>query len=447
MKAKLFSTLIIISLLFSVVSCAGTPEEPTISAPTATIIDEDPRSGGMVKADAERVMMPDVLESEMRDQVAGNNAFSFDLYHAVREEAGNLFYSPYSISLALAMTYAGARGETEDQMAQVLHVRLSQERLHPVFNAIDLELERRGEEKEGEIQGKKFQLNIANAVWGQAGYNFLSEYLDVLAKNYGAGLQTLVFINAPEESRQTINEWVSEQTQGKIKDLLSQGAVDTLTRLILTNAVYFNASWLHPFEVDDTQDGTFHTLDGEDVITSMMEQTERFGYVSGEDYQAVELPYVGGEMSMVILLPSTENFKAFERSLDTEQVNAIIQKLELKNITLTMPKFEFESKLGLSETLASMGMVNAFSPEEANFSGIKSSKDLYITDVLHKAFVSVDESGTEAAAATAVVVGITSAPAEPLEVKVDHPFLFLIRDTETGTILFIGRVLNPSTQG
>jgi serpin B len=333
-------------------------------------------------------------------------------------------------------------------MAQALHYRLSQERLHPAFNALDLTLSRRGEAEEGEQEeGERFQLNIANAVWGQADYPFRPDYLDVLARNYGAGLRVVNFESAPEEARQTINQWVSEETEGKIEDLLPQGAVDTLTRLILTNAIYFNASWMHPFEEKNTSDGTFYTLDSGEVTAPMMKQTERFGYAEGEGYQAVELPYVGDEMSMVNMLPAAERFDQFESSLDAERVRAITEQIERQNVTLTMPKFEFESKFGLADTLAGMGMSDAFSPEEADFSGIDGAENLFITDVVHKAFVSVDEAGTEAAAATGVVMGVTSAPAEPVEVTVDHPFIFLIRDVETGAILFVGRVLNPEAQG
>ncbi len=403
--------------------------------------DEGKAPGEMVRSDIERVMMPEVEESELDEQVAGNNAFAFDLYRVMRDDKENMFYSPHSISLALAMAYAGARGETEAQMAQALHYRLDQERLHPAFNALDLELTSRGESEEGE----RFQLNIANAVWGQADYGFRSDYLDVLARNYGAGLCVVDFKSAPEEARQTINQWVSEETEGKIEDLLPQGAVDTLTRLILTNAIYFNASWMHPFEEWNTSEGDFYTLSGDEVTAPMMKQTERFGYGKGEGYQAVELPYVGDEMSMVILLPAAERFDQFESSLDAERVRDITEQIGRQDVTLTMPKFEFESKFGLADTLAGMGMSDAFSPEEAEFSGIDGTDDLYITDVVHKAFVSVDEAGTEAAAATGVggLLGLFAEPVEVVEVTVDHPFIFLIRDVETGAILLVGRVLNP----
>ena len=397
---------------------------------------------GMALSDKERVTSPDVGTSDLTYLVDGNTAFTFDLYQALSEKDGNLFYSPYSISLALAMTYAGALGETERQMADTLHFILTQNHLHPAFNALDLELASRGEGAEGKDK-EGFRLNIVNAIWGQEDYKFLSEFLDILAENYGAGLRLLDFINAPEESRITINNWIADQTEGRIEDLIPQGVIDALTRLVLTNAIYFNAAWLNPFDEDTTKDGTFHLLDGSKVIVPMMRQTESLGYAEGEGYQAVELPYDGSELSVVILLPNTGQFKEFEKSLDADHVGGIIQNLEYTHVALTMPRFEFESEFNLGDTLAAMGMPIAFSAA-ADFSAMTGSRDLFIAEVLHKAFVSVDEAGTEAAAATAVVMKLTAMPDEPVEVTVDRPFIFLIRDIETGAILFAGRVVDPS---
>jgi serpin B len=341
------------------------------------------------------------------------------------------------------MTYAGARGETEQQMANALHFILPQDRLHPAFNSLDLELSQRGEGAQGK-DGEGFRLNIINAIWGQKDYEFLTTFLDTLAENYGAGLRLLDFISAPDESRLTINNWVSDQTEGRIEDLIPQGLINELTRLVLTNAIYFNAAWQYPFSEDMTEDGPFYLLDEGEVTIPMMRQTESFGHAEGEEYQAVELPYDGGELSMVILLPQSDQFEAFEGSLDTQRVDSIVKALELKQVALTMPQFEFESSFSLREILAMMGMPVAFS-EGANFSGMTGNRDLFIADVVHKAFVSVDEAGTEAAAATAVVMELTAVPETSVKVTIDHPFIFLIRDVETGTILFVGRVVNPST--
>jgi len=401
-----------------------------------------PAAGDVIKSDKPRVTSPNVDEADLATLVEGNSTFAFDLYQAIRESDGNLFYSPYSISLALAMTYAGAQGETAQQMADTLQFVLSRDRLHPAFNALDLELARRGEGAEGK-DGEGFRLNIVNAIWGQKDYEFLSEYLDLLAENYGAGLRVLDFASAPEESRITINNWVSDQTEGRIEDLIPQGVINALTRLVLTNAIYFNAAWQYPFEEDMTEDGPFYLLDGGEVTVPMMRQTETFGYAEGDGYQAVELLYDGGELSMIILLPQTGQFDTFEGSLDAQQVDGIIGSLEHRQVTLAMPKFEFESQFSLREALAAMGMPVAFSGG-ADFSGMTGNRDLFIADVVHKAFVSVDEAGTEAAAATAVVMATAMPPDETIEVNVNHPFVFLIHDIETGAILFIGRVVNPS---
>ena len=420
---KLLLVLLVVTVVLSMVGCG---EGLSIS---------------LAQSDKGRVASPDVVPSELTDLVEGNSGFAFDLYQALKGGEGNLFYSPYSISLALAMTYAGARDETEEQMSSTLRFILSQDRLHPAFNKLDLELASRGEGAQGK-DGDGFRLNIVNAIWGQQDYRFLTSFLDVLAENYGAGLRLLDFINAPEESRITINDWVSEQTEGRIEDLIPQGVIDDLTRLVLTNAIYFNAAWLYPFDEELTADGTFHLLDGSETIVPMMSQTESFGYLDGDGYQAIELPYDGGELAMVIMLPDAGQFEAFEDSLDAEMVGAIINNVENKQVTLSLPKFEFESEFSLADTLAAMGMPIAFSPA-ADFSGMTGTKELFIGDVLHKAFVSVDEAGTEAAAATAVVMKLTAAPEEPIEVTIDRPFVFLIYDIETEAVLFLGRMANP----
>jgi len=401
-----------------------------------------PVAGEVLESDKERITSPDVGMSEQALLVEGNSVFTFDLYQALKEEDGNLFYSPYSISLALAMTYAGARGETAQQMADTLQFLLDHDKLHPAFNWLDAELAGRGEGAKGK-DGEGFRLNIVNAIWGQKNYEFLSGFLDVLAENYGAGLRILDFMTNTEKSRLAINDWVSDQTEGLIEDLIPQGALSELTRLVLTNAIYFNAAWAYPFDEDMTSDGQFYLLDGGQVSVPMMKQTESFGYTDGEGYQAVELHYDGDELSMVILLPEDGNFEAFEEGLQGQQVRDIISGLQPSEVALTMPKFEFDSEFSLTDTLAGMGMPIAFS-DAADFSGMTGNRELFISDVLHKAFVAVDEAGTEAAAATAVIMELTAMPDPPVEVTIDNPFVFLIRDIETGTILFVGRVMNPN---
>jgi serpin B len=402
-----------------------------------------PVAGQVLQSDKPRDTSPDVSQTDQAALIDGNTAFAFNLYQVLRQTDGNLFYSPYSISEALAMTYVGANGDTAQQMADTLKFLLAQNQLHPAFNNLDLLLRQRGQGAQGK-DDEGFRLNVVNAIWGQKDFKFLNSYLDVLAENYGAGLRLLDFKNKPEDSRTTINKWVSEQTENRINDLIPRGAIDPLTRLVLTNAIYFNAAWQNPFEDELTSSGTFYLLNGNTTTAQMMHQSHSFGYAASDGYQAVELPYSGGELSMVILLPDSGRFNEFETSLNAGQVEDIISNIERTQVNLTMPKFEFESSFGLKDTLTEMGMPIAFDDVNADFSGMDGKRDLYITDVIHKAFVSVDEAGTEAAAATAVIVGTTSMPANPVSVTIDRPFVFLIRDIQTGAILFVGRVLTTS---
>jgi len=398
--------------------------------------------GAVVQSQKARTMAPETTEEDRNELAEGNTAFAFDMYHAMGQQDDNLIFSPYSISLALAMTYAGARGETEQQMAETLHFTLDQKRLHPAFNALDLELAHRGAGAQG-ADGEGFRLNIANAIWGQTGYSFLEVFLDTLAENYGAGLRLLDFASDPEACRLTINDWVSDRTEEKIPDLLPANSIDPLTRLVLTNAIYFNAAWNFPFDVAATEPGFFHLLDGGEVSADMMCQEEYFGYMKGWDYEAVELPYDGRELSMVIFLPVKGRFRAFERALTADKASSIVAQLTYENVRLTMPRFSFSFGLGLTRILAAMGMQDAFNPSVADFSGMDGSFNLFISDVIHKAFIAVDEAGTEAAAATAVIMKLTAMPKEPIEVSLDRPFIFMIRDIPTKTVLFMGRVLDP----
>jgi len=265
----------------------------------------------------------------------------------------------------------------------------------------------------------------------------------LLAQNYGSGLRLMDFQNSPEPSRQTINKWVSDQTENLINDLIPAGAIDSLTRLVLTNAIYFNAAWANPFEKSATQPDVFRLADGSDVKSLMMHQTERLNYMSGDNFQAVELPYDGNELSMMIIVPDAGRFADVEKATDAARVNSVIKNLGPRQIALSMPLFKFDSSFGLKKTLAAMGMPVAFDAE-ADFSGMTGRKDLYISDVIHKAFIATDEAGTEAAAATAVIMRATAMPASPTQLKIDRPFIFLIRDTKTGTVLFIGRVMDPN---
>lgn len=396
----------------------------------------------VARSQIQRVTSPDVPPPELQELVAGNNVFAMDMYRALNTQPGNLFFSPYSISTALAMTYAGARGETARQMAETLHFTLPQERLHPAVNALEQSLAKASEGADK----KAFRLHGVNSLWGQKGYSFLPDFLDLLARHYGAGMQLVDFVSDPESARRTINDWISQQTEKKIQNLIPPGSVNQLTRLVLANAIYFKASWQYPFEHRLTTDGPFYLLDGSEVQVPMMRMSRPaiLRYAQGEGYQAVELPYVGERMSMLILVPDAGRFSAFETSLDAGKLQGIIASMEPQQVDLTLPRFRYEFSVGLAGILAEMGMSDAVDPGRADFSGIDGSRNLYISGVFHKAFVVVDEAGTEAAAATAVVVGLTGLPVTGVVLRVDRPFIFLIRDTETGSILFLGRVLNPA---
>jgi len=376
--------------------------------------------------------------------VTANTEFAVDLYHKIQSGEDNLFFSPLSISLALAMTYAGAEGNTARQMADVMHYTLPQEALHPAFNQLDLQLASRGEGLEGsDLDG--FQLHIVNALWGQRDYAFLRGYLDTLAQNYGAGMHQVDFTADSEGARREINGWVSEQTEERIRDLIPQGVLDELTRLVLTNAVYFKAAWLQPFPEDQTAPGSFSLLEGSEITVPMMQQAADFPYAAGDGWQLVALPYSGGDLSLLILLPDSGWFSEIETGLSSAFLSDALAGLTMQNLALRMPRFETSTALDLSTALQAMGMTDAFS-KAADFSGMDGTRELYISAALHKAFVSVDEAGTEAAAATAVVMSLKAAMVSPQEVSIDRPFLFLIRDNPTGTILFMGRILDPSQQ-
>lgn len=389
---------------------------------------------------------------------ANNNAFAFDLYRQVRGKSGNLVFSPFSISTALGMTYAGARGETQQQMAKTLHFTMPQQNLHAGFKTLKQSLTSRGGkdaasyaqmiQRYGEPGQKPdpnaFQLRIANSLWGQQDYRFLPAFLDLVKGAYGAGLQKADFKRNPEGARKAINAWVERETKKKIKNLVPQGAIDTMTRLVLANAIYFKDQWEEPF--DTARPGSFTLLDGKKTKADMMSQEEDFLYAAGQNWQAVELPYKFGNVSMVVILPERKSFKQFEAGLSNQTVQTMIGKLSERKVNLTMPKFKFEQEMGLKDTLSAMGMSVAFKPGIADFTGMDGVKgNLFISAVIHKAMIAVDEKGTEAAAATAVLMAMSAMPmpTEPVKFVADHPFIFLIRDRESGSVLFLGRVMNP----
>ncbi|WP_227356665.1 serpin family protein [Haladaptatus salinisoli] len=377
----------------------------------------------------------------------GNAEFGLNLLSslAADEPAKNQFVSPYSVSVALAMTYAGARGETRTQMAEALRFPQDGNSLHAVFG----ETEDRLAASDGGDSGKDvpFQLKSANAIWGQRNYPWRDDFLTTLETYYDAGLRVCDFETNHDEATETINEWVADRTEEKITELLPKNALGPRTRLVLTNAVYFRATWAEPFEKDRTRRQSFAALDGTRSRVPMMRQSESFPYATVDGHQSIELPYVGGEVGMVVVLPEEGTFEEFERSLDADRASTLLSEMESRKGTIALPRFTVESSFELPETLADLGMPVAFS-RGADFGGMVdlegAGEHLRIDDVLHESYVAVDEEGTEAAAATAVEVAATGATLNPFEMTVDRPFLFFVRHRPTGTVLFLGRVVDAA---
>lgn len=394
--------------------------------------------GEHVKSDKPRVttMVP---AEDTRRLTADNTAFALDVLRQAAKD-DNFFSSPCSMSIALAMTYAGARGDTEAQMAKTLHFTLPPARLHAAFGALDRALASRGD-KEVE-SGSAFKLNVLNNLWGERGHRFLDTYLDLLAENYGAGLSLLDFASDPEGSRAKINEWVKNATESRIPELVPSSAIDRSTVLVLTNAIYFNASWSAPFNPKDTRDASFAKLDGSSTTAHFMHQSKEHRYAEGEGWQALELRYVGDDVSMLFILPASGTFQQFRSTFDEKKLAAIDDAIGSRLVDLTIPKFSFRTELGVKSTLKALGMKDAFEGGLADFSAMDGTRDLFIQDVVHQAFVALDEKGTEAAAATAVSVGRTSMP-QRATFTANRPFLIAIRDRPTGALLFVGQVVSP----
>lgn len=386
------------------------------------------------------------------DLVAGNTAFALALHGHLRSIAGNQIVSPYSISQALAMVYDGARGKTAAQMADALAFGMKPPALDQAFAALNRDLAARGNAKANAQTGQAARgLRLANALWGQQTYPFSMAYKDELAQAYGAGLQTVDFVQAPEAARGTINDWVAKQTNDRIENIVPPDAITAMTRLVLANAIWFSGPWANPFDPRQTQDGPFHRLDGTAATVPFMVQEADLDYANGDGFQAIDFPFAGSGFVFTVILPDEGTFDAFEAKLDPAALEDAIAQLSGTKVLVHLPKFKFEfGTVDLVPVLRALGVTDAFDPKRADFTGMVEGtppEPISVSDVLHKAFVSVDEKGAEAAAAT--VVGMTAGAmpgpeTEPPEVRIDRPFLFAIRDAQTGSLLFLGRVLDPS---
>ena len=375
-----------------------------------------------------------------QDVRATIDALSTDLYKVMARGLGNVVLSPYSVGIVLAMARAGAVGETADQIGAVLHAAPGGD-LSAGFNALDQALAERPGKHWMFGQTLELELAIANRLWGQQDLVFERPFLDELARDYGAGVQVVDYKTVADGARRTINDWVAARTRDRIKDLIPPGAIDAQTRLILTNAIYLKAAWRKRFK--DAVAGTFRRADGSKVSAKMMRLSETLDYGAGDDYQAVRLPYAGG-FSMILLVPRAGKLDSLERGLDGSTLRRAVTGLSNTPVKLSMPKFSFRSKARLKDVLGELGMPVAFT-SRADFSGMTNAEPLQIADVIHEAFIASDEKGTEATAAAAQVYTLSIVPLRQVELTIDRPFLFLIQDDETGAILFMGRVSDPTT--
>jgi serpin B len=420
-KLKLLSALV----LFGMVTSCTRPE---------------PEGGKEAKSSLERLTTP-APASDLTAAVQGLNQFTLELHKNTTSAAKNVISSPASITTALSMASAGAAGTTLDAFRNTLHISIPQQDFHGAMNTLDRELTSRGQGQQG-TKGRPFKLSIVNQSFVQTGFSLEQSYLDLLATQYGTGLKLLDFEAQPEPSRVEINEFVSFHTADLIPELLGRGTITSATRVVLANAVYFNASWLSPFEKTATSPAAFTLNDGSTVqVPTMRDGAHPARSATVNGVEVVELPYQGNEVSMLLVMPPAGGLASLESSLDAAQLDAYLAALTPGQLEFTMPKFEIDLETQLGAPLKSQGLAVAFS-DEADFSGMTGDRSLSISDVVHHAVIKVTEEGTEAAGATAVVFGVTSVPVTR-PVYVNRPFMFFIRDNQTGALLFMGHVVDP----
>lgn len=377
------------------------------------------------------------MDENLKTLVTSNNHFALEIYRRVRHVEGNIFYSPYSISSALAMTYAGARESTRSQMQTAMGFTADDELIHEGFKNL-------AEIMSEAAENGSVRLAIANSLWPQEGYRLRRAYLNLVKKHYQTRITRVDYTEA-DAAREKINTWVEEATENRIQDLIGAGVLDSLTRLVLVNAIYFKGDWEHQFDEGLTDEQPFRPSPDTEIPVQMMHNRSSFAYNEMDDLQILELPYRGKHLSMLILLPrETEGINILEEAFSTENLERWTSSLEKMEVNVSLPKLELSFPFRLDEILQEMGMVDAFTGN-ADFSGIEESRELYLNAVLHKAFVEVNEKGTEAAAATAVIMQTKSISFMSVDFTADHPFIFLIRENRSGSILFLGRVNNPAT--
>jgi serpin B len=461
MVAASLATLTLVSLVF-MASCGAGPVNGTTTTTGAgttvttaggtntTGVTAAMKDGVLIAASDLTRVTTSAPRADVDSAAASMGAFGADLYGILAQRAGqgNLVFSPASIEIALAMTYAGAKGDTAAEMAATLHFKLQGDALHQAFNSLDSLLESRswqGKDDDGKDVG--VLVKTANSLWAQKDLTFEKLFLDTLAKDYAAGVRLVDYKTAAEDARKTINTWVAGQTNNKIAELIPSGALNSLTRLVLVNAVYLDATWANQFDKDSTHDGSFTTLAGTPVTTPMMSQSSVFAYGKGDGWQAIELPYVQNRLAMLLIVPDQGKFADVQAQLKSGLVDQAAASLGAPaEVQLTMPKFKFRTQSALADALKTLGMKKAFDDTAADFSGMTTQEKLCISDVIHEAYIAVDEKGTEAAAATAVIMRTMSMPMPAQQLTIDRPFLFALRDKDTGAVLFLGRVTDPTAQ-
>ena len=446
MNTRLLAAFFALALVAA--ACGSTDSAATTSAPpgpTSTTVDPGNRTEAFDPGDIAQVSLsratPAVTDADIAAVVAADSEFGLDLFGIVAADE-NTMISPYSIATALSMLYPGARGATAEEIADVLHLSVDDATLHAVRNHIDTALATPPPPMGSDDTREPFTIRPANSAWGQGGYPFLDDYLSILAADYGAGLRLLDYVGDPEGSRAIINQWVEDATEDRIKDLIPEGAITVDTRLALVNAIWFYANWFEQFDPELTAPGTFTLLDGSDIKVPLMHTNLRTGYADTGLFEAVRLPYAG-DAAMVVLLPKSGSPAELAAALGPQDLNIAWGD---HRVEITLPSFEFEAEVALKPALKELGMTTAFelpSGDGADLTGITEIRELYVSDAFHKTFIALDEEGTEAAAATAIIVSLESAP-EPATFTADQPFLFWIEHSSSGEMLFLGQVTNPA---
>lgn len=439
MTIKYFAFCIIFSFILSTCSpfTGGPYNQPEMAAGTVAAPNELKGSIAMTNLIREQPVAS-TLEL-LPDLVLANNQFGFNLVRTQfkSKKPKNFVFSPYSIALGLAQVYGGAATETGMQMRGVLNTRMPAAEYHQTWNRLDQQIIKQSNRTDN--QETDFELKIENSIWVQDGYPYQQKFLDLLATQYGSSLHPSNFMQDPQTTRLEINDWVAKQTQGKFEELVPAGAIDSQTLMALINTIYLKAAWEFPFAPEVTTDQPFYREGYASETVPMMYQSIFLNYQSNSEYILAELPYDAGQLSFLMLMPIADSLQNFIQEMDATKFNEILVQSNQGDVDLWMPKLKIKSAVQLDESLKKLGMVAAFDPQQADFSGIDAGNHLYIGQVLHQAFIDVDESGTEAAAATAILMQRKGMkPIDSPQLKFDHPFLFIVRDRLSGTILFLG---------